>query len=279
MREWDPDTREWRGSVCNRLVWMLFAETGIRLGEALGLQHRDWHTGCGDTPYVEVVARDPRTGCGPSAATGGCTSPTSWTASTASTSGGCARSAPTWPPTTSTAPAVPQAWTPHWMRHSHATALLLSGVPVHVVSRRLGHVDVQTTLNTYAHVTEDTEMRAPPTGRRSPAAGESARTATTGSSPARDRRARRGHDRLGGSGPRPLRPAGAGGLVGGGAGTDAAGVLRRVECPTGIRGSVLPRRDLAGRGGPVATAGADAPGGGVVCSGSSSWVGRSRHRG
>jgi integrase len=54
---------------------------------------------------------------------------------------------------------VPQAWTPHWMRHSHATALLLSGVPVHVVSRRLGHADVQTTLNTYAHVTEDVEMR------------------------------------------------------------------------------------------------------------------------
>jgi integrase len=55
---------------------------------------------------------------------------------------------------------VPPAWSPHWMRHSHATALLLSGVPVHVVSRRLGHVDVQTTLNTYAHVTEDAEMRA-----------------------------------------------------------------------------------------------------------------------
>ena len=29
-----------------------------------------------------------------------------------------------------------------------------------MVSRRLGHVDVQTTLNTYAHVTEDAEMRA-----------------------------------------------------------------------------------------------------------------------
>jgi integrase len=55
---------------------------------------------------------------------------------------------------------VPAAWTPHWMRHSHATALLLSGVPVHVVSRRLGHADVQTTLNTYAHVSEDVEMRA-----------------------------------------------------------------------------------------------------------------------
>jgi site-specific recombinase XerD len=55
---------------------------------------------------------------------------------------------------------VPRAWTPHWFRHSHATALLLSGAPVHVVSRRLGHADVQTTLNLYAHVTEDAQMRS-----------------------------------------------------------------------------------------------------------------------
>src|SRR6478736_5418993 len=55
---WDNETRQWRGSVRNRLLWMLLAETGFRLGEALGLQHRDWHTGCGDTPFVEVVARD-----------------------------------------------------------------------------------------------------------------------------------------------------------------------------------------------------------------------------
>ena len=45
------------------------------------------------------------------------------------------------------------------MRHSHATALLMAGVPVHVVSRRLGHADVQTTLELYAHVTEDAGMR------------------------------------------------------------------------------------------------------------------------
>jgi integrase len=38
--------------------------------------------------------------------------------------------------------------------------LLLAGVPVHVVSRRLGHADVQTTLNTYGHVTQDAELRA-----------------------------------------------------------------------------------------------------------------------
>lgn len=31
---------------------------------------------------------------------------------------------------------------------------------MHVVSRRLGHADVQTTMNTYAHVTEDAELRA-----------------------------------------------------------------------------------------------------------------------
>lgn len=33
-------------------------------------------------------------------------------------------------------------------------------MPVHVVSRRLGHADVQTTLNIYGHVTEDAELRA-----------------------------------------------------------------------------------------------------------------------
>lgn len=55
---------------------------------------------------------------------------------------------------------VPQRWTPHWFRHTHATALLLAGTPLHVVSRRLGHRDVQTTMNLYAWVTEDAELRA-----------------------------------------------------------------------------------------------------------------------
>jgi integrase len=42
---WDTQRREWGGSVRNRLLWMVLAETGLRWGEALGLQHRDWHTG------------------------------------------------------------------------------------------------------------------------------------------------------------------------------------------------------------------------------------------
>ena len=40
----------------------------------------------------------------------------------------------------------------HEMRHTHATLLLKVPVPVHVVSRRLGHSDVGFTLRTYAHV-------------------------------------------------------------------------------------------------------------------------------
>src|SRR6266568_4072421 len=51
-------------------------------------------------------------------------------------------------------PKTPPGWTPHWFRHSHASALLLSGAREHVVMRRLGHADVQTTINLYGWVTE-----------------------------------------------------------------------------------------------------------------------------
>lgn len=73
---------------------------------------------------------------------------------------------------------VPDGWTPHWFRHPHATALLLSGVPVHVVSRRLGHADVQTTLNTYAHVTKDAELRTVADRARLTAGWRAAKNAT-----------------------------------------------------------------------------------------------------
>jgi integrase len=54
----DAVSRWWTGQVRDRLLWVLLAETGLRLGEALGLQHRDWHTGRGDTPFIEVVSRE-----------------------------------------------------------------------------------------------------------------------------------------------------------------------------------------------------------------------------
>jgi len=48
----------------------------------------------------------------------------------------------------------------HDLRHLHATTLLLSGVPVHVVAARLGHADPAITLRVYAHVIRSAEAAA-----------------------------------------------------------------------------------------------------------------------
>jgi integrase len=40
----------------------------------------------------------------------------------------------------------------HDLRHTHATILLRAGVPVKVISERLGHVGPMITLTVYAHV-------------------------------------------------------------------------------------------------------------------------------
>ncbi|WP_426980269.1 tyrosine-type recombinase/integrase [Bacillus pseudomycoides] len=43
-------------------------------------------------------------------------------------------------------------FTPHVLRHTHATELIRDGWDVAHVQRRLGHANVQTTLNTYVHL-------------------------------------------------------------------------------------------------------------------------------
>jgi integrase len=40
----------------------------------------------------------------------------------------------------------------HDLRHTHATLLLMKGIPVKVVSERLGHASPTVTLTVYAHV-------------------------------------------------------------------------------------------------------------------------------
>ncbi len=45
-------------------------------------------------------------------------------------------------------------------RHSHATHLIRSGVQIKIVSRRLGHKDVSTTINTYWHLFNEDEKQA-----------------------------------------------------------------------------------------------------------------------
>ncbi len=49
---------------------------------------------------------------------------------------------------------------PHLLRHTHATKLLQNGMDATYVQKRLGHANVQTTISTYAHLTDDDLNRA-----------------------------------------------------------------------------------------------------------------------
>ncbi len=54
----------------------------------------------------------------------------------------------------------------HDLRHTHATLLLKAGVPVKVVSERLGHANVTITLEIYAHVMPGMQAEAAATFAR-----------------------------------------------------------------------------------------------------------------
>ena len=45
----------------------------------------------------------------------------------------------------------------HDIRHSHASMLMNMGVPIKQISERLGHENIETTLETYAHLYEEKE--------------------------------------------------------------------------------------------------------------------------
>jgi integrase len=49
---------------------------------------------------------------------------------------------------------------PHGLRHTSATLALKAGVPLHVVSQRLGHADTTITANLYSHVLEGQQADA-----------------------------------------------------------------------------------------------------------------------
>jgi integrase len=48
----------------------------------------------------------------------------------------------------------------HGLRHTCASLMLMKGVPLIVVSRHLGHADVNITARVYAHLTDDSQMDA-----------------------------------------------------------------------------------------------------------------------
>ena len=66
----------------------------------------------------------------------------------------------------------------HDLRHTHATLLLAAGVPVKVVSERLGHASAMITLGVYAHVMPGMQAEAAATfgallsGAEPPEAGQ-----------------------------------------------------------------------------------------------------------
>lgn len=47
----------------------------------------------------------------------------------------------------------------HGLRHTHATLLIFNGENIKVVSERLGHKDIATTLNTYTHVMKESKEK------------------------------------------------------------------------------------------------------------------------
>lgn len=54
----------------------------------------------------------------------------------------------------------PQGFTFHCFRHYHATKLLVSGINIKEVSKRLGHSSIKTTLDLYAHWVPEMDKKA-----------------------------------------------------------------------------------------------------------------------
>lgn len=189
----DAETGEWSGNLRDRLIFAVLAESGMRLGELLGLRISDFVMGRGGTPFIEIVPRTDN----PNGARVKMMRPRrvyvgtdlerlfgdylTLLACTAASLGLVVTADSPLLVNLQRPPLLaalregtvrdktialrnkgigPPGWTAHWFRHSHATALLLAGTAEWVVSRRLGHAHVQTTLDLYGWVREDEALRA-----------------------------------------------------------------------------------------------------------------------
>jgi integrase len=194
----DPQTGERAGNLRDRLTFAVLAETGMRLGEVLGMKISDFTMGRGGTAYVDVVPRADN----PNGARVKMMRPRRIYVGTdlermfadylthlacRATELGFEVTAdspllmnlqrPPWlaalregtvrDKTTALRKQGigPPGWTPHWFRHSHASALLLAGTPDWVVSRRLYPV----TQNEHEGDTQDEHVEPDLPGARSAA--------------------------------------------------------------------------------------------------------------
>ncbi|MFE9295162.1 tyrosine-type recombinase/integrase [Streptomyces niveus] len=58
-------------------------------------------------------------------------------------------------------PDMKPKYTPHSLRHFFASTALANGVPIHEVSRWLGHRNIKTTVDTYGHLVPEAWDRCP----------------------------------------------------------------------------------------------------------------------
>lgn len=50
--------------------------------------------------------------------------------------------------------------TPHSFRHTNISLLIEANVPIGEIQRRVGHTDINTTMNIYTHMTKNTKNQA-----------------------------------------------------------------------------------------------------------------------
>ncbi len=156
----------------DRLLLEVLATTGMRVGEALGLRHEDWDAA---ERQVRVVARDndnrarskspvPRTIPVPASLVrayadylheeyGELDSDYVFVNLWGGRVGSPLTYAAVYDLVRRLRSHCGIDFDPHWFRHTYATGLLRSGVPIEVVSSLLGHASVATTSATYAHLT------------------------------------------------------------------------------------------------------------------------------
>jgi integrase len=155
-------------------LYVLAVTTGMRIGEMFGLKWSDVDLEAGTVQVRRTVAADgkinpPKTSSGRRtirlsrmaiSALSGYPRASEWVFPSAAGTpiGICNFHKNSWRPLLQRASLPPTRF--HDLRHTAATLMLSSGVPVKVVSEMLGHADISTTLSIYAHVLPDMQEPA-----------------------------------------------------------------------------------------------------------------------
>ena len=155
----------------DRLLFAVLYDTGMRVGEALGLRHEDWAT---PERQVSVVPRFNDNGARSKSAEprvvpvsaglvrlyadyvhaeyGDCDSDYVFVNLWGQPRGHPLTYAAVYDLVRRLRRRTGLDFDPHWYRHTYATRLLRAGTPVEVVSKLLGHASITTTLTVYGHL-------------------------------------------------------------------------------------------------------------------------------